>query len=240
MDSTSKARVERRRVKGAFFGGDKQVGQWQNKRDPKEQSRLNRQRSAKSTDEIFSEGYANAGLSGNQGRIRNVQAKFEDKERAASQAVRNSAVGRTVRNTAAIHLRNKRKKKASISAKAWSRAKVTAANGWIVAWVMFWYVTVQLPFAIISTAGLGIAAMVLSYMEYIRESSTVGRFLIQGIEALASIGLLTFSSIADALEEIMFFFTGIRVNPLALFAIPFIVLFGLGLLGAGVIRKKRA
>ena len=106
--------------------------------------------------------------------------------------------------------------------KVTTRAKVTAANGWIMGWVTFWYVTFQLPFAVISTAGLGItAAIYATISSFLGDGFTA--FLVNNIEDAFE----TFSGALAIAAKVAF---GISFDPILLFFIPFILIFTLGAL----------
>ena len=237
MDGVRKTNVERRSVPGASFGTGSAPLKQYGEHDPGVKKAWDRQRTKSSIDEDFAE--AQYG----QSSIRKARVWREEKERELYQRTKDNQAGQMTRNAFARGARNTRNagrfvgKKlgseaigAKVGSYAAARLKVTAANGWITGWTTFWYVTVQLPFALMSSVGIGVAAMVLSYISYIEESSRAGWFVVQAIGALAGLVTDTFSSVSGALEEITFFFTGIRVNPVALFAIPFIFLLGLGIL----------
>jgi len=121
--------------------------------------------------------------------------------------------------------RKKVEHKVSTSEKVIARLKVSAINVWVISWAMFWYLTIQFPLALLSTAALGMAALVYSYVENIKENSLIGGFVVGGIESLAKIG---FGSIEKAISGIMNFFFGIEVDPLSIFIAPFAIIFLLG------------
>ena len=103
-----------------------------------------------------------------------------------------------------------------------ARVRVTTANTWIGAWAMFWYLTFQLPLAVISAAGLGMAFAVYSALDAFSET-LIGKvvFYIFDGEFLASRG----SQILTA----AFKFFGIAFDPVLLFITPFALVFLLGL-----------
>jgi hypothetical protein len=105
--------------------------------------------------------------------------------------------------------------------------KVSAANAWINAWVGFFYFTVQLPFAIMSTIGLGIAAYIYSLISTKKEEGGIVGFAIQGIELLAD---ATFVSMYLAAKKAMAWWYGIDVDPMIVFLVPFLFVLALGIL----------
>lgn len=106
-----------------------------------------------------------------------------------------------------------------------ARVRVSAVNGWLMSWMVFWYVTVQLPFAVLSTAGLGMAAAVYTVVARFTPDSG---FLTGVIDA--TVGLEVFRDVASAVLSVALRFFGLSFDPLLLFLIPFALVFGLGLL----------
>lgn len=109
--------------------------------------------------------------------------------------------------------KKKKRKKTSMAGKAITKAKVSAANAWIVGWVIFFYTTVQLPFAVVSTAGLGITAYIYSYLESV-VGETVSDFVLTNLIQAGTV----FSSVIRFIAER---FYGIEFNPILLFYVPF-------------------
>jgi len=115
----------------------------------------------------------------------------------------------------------KRKKKVSTGKMLLARVRVTTANTWIGGWAMFWYLTFQLPLAVISAAGLGMA-----YVVYVSIQSMPGsRFLLPMIEGIVE----STSSFAGAVIEWALSLFGIDFDPILLFITPFALVFLLGL-----------
>ena len=104
-----------------------------------------------------------------------------------------------------------------------ARVKVTVANAWITSWVLFFYFTIQLPFAILSSAGLGITAYIYSVAESFTQT-TIGNLLFYVFGG----ALVRF--IENAVVSAMNFFFGIAVDPMVLFLLPFLLVFALGLM----------
>lgn len=121
--------------------------------------------------------------------------------------------------------RRKRRPKRSVAAKASARVRVSAVNGWIIAWAGFWYVSFQLPMAILSAVGFGISAAIYALVANLTESDG---FLSGVIDA--TVGVEIFTDLARAIATAALRFYGLSFDPLILFLLPFIVLFALGLL----------
>jgi len=120
----------------------------------------------------------------------------------------------------------KRKKKVSTGKMLLARVRVTTANTWIGSWAMFWYLTFQLPLAVVSAAGLGMAYAVNSYINSIKESSIVAGWVVSGLEKLADV---VYGSVSEALKAITKLLFGIDFDPMLLFITPFALIFLLGL-----------
>lgn len=115
-----------------------------------------------------------------------------------------------------------KKKKRTVAQKTFTKAKVSAVSPWIFGWSIFWYTTVQLPFAVISTAGLGIAAAIYtSISKFLGDGFTA--FLVNNIED----AFVTFSGAIAAASKLLF---GISFDPILIFFIPFLLVFTLGAL----------
>jgi hypothetical protein len=100
--------------------------------------------------------------------------------------------------------------------KAFGRVRVSAINMWAGSWAMFWYLSFQLPFALISTVGLGMAGAVYVY---IKESSL--GFALPAIE-----GAITYtSSQLNAIIQWALSLFGINFDPVTLFIVPFALVF---------------
>lgn len=153
---------------------------------------------------------------------RNVQAEFESADRAAINATKRTRGGRMVRNSAAYTAR-KRKRKTSLGAQAWDKGKVSVANTWINFWVMFWYLAFQLPFATVSTVGLGMGYAAFQLAESFGETLVGGTlYYVFGNETVVSAG----SRIITAALELF----NIYFNPILLFIGPFALVFLFSLL----------
>jgi hypothetical protein len=102
-----------------------------------------------------------------------------------------------------------------------ARVRVTSANVWIGSWAMFWYLTFQLPLAVMSAAGLGMAYAVYQAIT----TNAVGRFLLPIIESVVK-------STSNELEAILKWalkLFGINFDPMLLFITPFALVFLLGI-----------
>jgi hypothetical protein len=102
-----------------------------------------------------------------------------------------------------------------------ARVRVTTANTWIGAWAMFWYLTFQLPLAVVSAAGLGMAfAVYQAITAVLGESAT--EFIVNGL-------LFNFGTIGEAILAAAKKVFGISFDPMLLFITPFALVFLLGL-----------
>jgi len=174
-------------------------------------------RSAQSNDEIFNESYAKAGM-----QPANLNRAPDQTSKARTTYEAPSNIPRVSRAYPSRVPKIKRKKKVSTGKMLLARVRVTTANTWIGAWAMFWYLTFQMPLAVISAAGLGMAFAVYSALDAFSET-LIGKvvFYIFDGEFLASRG----SQILTA----AFKFFGIAFDPVLLFITPFALVFLLGL-----------
>lgn len=174
-------------------------------------------RSAQSTDEIFAAGYAQAGM---QAANLNQKPDQTRKARTVYTAPTNvPSVPRTVPTRIPIV---QREKKVSVKKKLLARVRVTTANAWIGSWAVFWYLSFQLPMAVVSAAGLGMAYAVYTSIQTLPGS----RFLLPMIEGIIE----STSSFAGAITEWALSLFGISFDPILLFIVPFALVFLLGLL----------
>jgi len=177
-------------------------------------------RSAQSTDEIFSDQYSKAGLQpANQNRTPDQTSK------ARASYTQPSNVPRVSRTTKSHIPTVQRKKKVSVEKKLLARVRVTSANAWIGSWAMFWYLTFQMPLAVMSAAGLGMTYAVYTYIASIPAGDTLLRI---GRKAIELVG-----DLAASAGQIVNFVTGglfgFEFNPILLFITPFALVFLLGL-----------
>ena len=173
-------------------------------------------RSAKSTDEIFSDQYAKAGL-----QPANLNRAPDQTSRARTTYATQSSVPKISRAYPSRVPKIKRKKKVSVGRMALARVRVTSANVWIASWAMFWYLTFQLPMAAISAAGLGIVYAVYESIT----TNAAGRFLLPVIESIVK----STSNELEALLKWALKLFGINFDPILLFITPFALVFLLGL-----------
>jgi hypothetical protein len=145
---------------------------------------------------------------------------LEEKEAAAYQQVKRSTYARPVRNATAYGLRKLRTR--SATKKIATKAKVSTANAWINGWVGLFYLTIQLPFAIFSSVGLGVGVYVYSLIEN-NLGEGVANFIVQSIGE----GFNTFTGAVLTATLSLF---GLDFNPLLLFLVPFLIIFTLGIL----------
>jgi hypothetical protein len=175
-------------------------------------------RSAKSTDEIFSDQYAQSGLQ----PANNNRAPDQTSKAQASYATPSNIpkISRTYKSRIPVI---KRKKKVSIEKMALARVRVTTANAWIGGWAMFWYLTFQMPLAVISATGLGMAYAV--YMSIVSGPLGFALPMVEGvIEYIAGPG-----SLLEAVTKWALSLFGINFDPMLLFITPFALVFLLGL-----------
>jgi len=173
-------------------------------------------RSAQSNDEIFNESYAKAGM-----QPANLNRAPDQTSKARTTYEAPSNIPRVSRAYPSRVPKIKRKKKVSTGKMLLARVRVTTANTWIGGWAMFWYLTFQLPLAVISAAGLGMA-----YVVYVSIQSMPGsRFLLPMIEGIVE----STSSFAGAVIEWALSLFGIDFDPILLFITPFALVFLLGL-----------
>lgn len=118
--------------------------------------------------------------------------------------------------------RRKKKRKRSVTQKAYDKARVSAANGWVLSWMGFWYITFQLPLAVLSAAGLGMALVVYSAISTVI-GETVTQFLVENLPVALSTLAAAVAYVAG--EEFALLF-----DPFILFALPFAATFALGLM----------
>ena len=173
-------------------------------------------RSAQSNDEIFNESYAKAGM-----QPANLNRAPDQTSKARTTYEAPSNIPRVSRAYPSRVPKIKRKKKVSTGKMLLARVRVTTANTWIGGWAMFWYLTFQLPLAVVSAAGLGMA-----YVVYVSIQSMPGsRFLLPMIEGIVE----STSSFAGAVIEWALSLFGIDFDPILLFITPFALVFLLGL-----------
>ncbi len=168
----------------------------------------------KTTSDNFSDTYEKAGLSGQRQNEQAQPANDNDRTRNVDATYTTQPQYNNV-------VPFRRKKKVSAASKISARVRVSAANVWILPWAISFYLIVQLPFAFISIAALG-----MTFAAYEAVSSVIGDtatgFL---VEKIGYIG----SSFSTAVERAAEFLFGISFNPIMLFAAPFVLVFLLGM-----------
>jgi len=173
-------------------------------------------RSAQSNDEIFNESYAKAGM-----QPANLNRAPDQTSKARTTYEAPSNIPRVSRAYPSRVPKIKRKKKVSTGKMLLARVRVTTANTWIGAWAMFWYLTFQMPLAVISAAGLGMAfAVYQAITAVLGESAT--EFIVNGL-------LFNFGTIGEAILAAAKKVFGISFDPMLLFITPFALVFLLGL-----------
>jgi len=175
-------------------------------------------RTAKSNDEIFNETYAKAGIQ--------TPLNRADRTQKASVTYGQAAQAKTkslVRNSSAYGIKQLKKQTKVTKLIGLQRLKVTTANTWIGGWAVFWYLSFQLPLAVISAAGLGILYAVYAIVDTFVGETVVGTavFFIFGEDSFAAIG----SKVVSVALKVF----GIEFDPILLFMVPFTLVFLLGL-----------
>jgi hypothetical protein len=122
------------------------------------------------------------------------------------------------RNVPQVRKRVKHKeKKASKAEIKIARLKLTAINGWIISWVIFWYLAIQLPFAMLSAVGLGMAYTVYQTINNILGERTAN-YVVSGMlntgEKMSSV----ISYLAKTIFQLPF-------DPMLIFITPFALIF---------------
>ena len=104
--------------------------------------------------------------------------------------------------------------------KTLARLRVSTINVWVGSWATFWYLSFQLPFALVSIAGLGMGAIV-----YQTVASVIGETATNLVlKTLYATGASTAELIKSA-SELAF---GFSFDPIILFIAPFALIFMLG------------
>ena len=222
MDQTRRVHVQRATIPGASFGSGGRPGTRQGQHDPGIKEGWQAHQSAQTTSDRFNQGYNQAG--GTQANL-NRGDRTQKASATYGQAAQAKAE-QLVRNTSAYGIKQLKKRTKVTKVIGLQRLKVTTANTWIGSWAMFWYLTFQLPLAVISAAGLGMAYAVNSYINSIKESSIVAGWVVSGLEKLADV---VYGSVSEALKAITKLLFGIDFDPMLLFITPFALIFLLGL-----------
>jgi hypothetical protein len=169
------------------------------------------------TDQIFNDQYADAGV-----QPTSIADKPADRtSRAQTTYTTPSSVPKVSRTYQSSLPKIKRKKKVSVAKMALARVRVTTANAWIGSWAMFWYLTFQMPLAVMSAAGLGMAYAVYTSIVALPG----GKFLLVAVEGFADVTGDRIKAILDWAGSLF----GITFDPLLLFITPFALVFLLGL-----------
>ena len=225
MDSTRNASMQSKTSVGGIFGERKQGGPQRGQHAPEIKENWKAYQSAQSTSDKFTDSYDQAGIAGEYQRRNQVSPsrKVNVIYNNPQQATVSGPWGNTRQASRTERFAYKAgKKSAKPVAYLAARVRVTTANAWIGSWAMFWYLSFQMPFAVIGTAGLGMAFAVYSALTEFSET-LIGKvvFFIFDGDFLASKG----SKILTA----AFKFFGIDFDPVLLFAAPFALVFLLGL-----------
>jgi len=172
--------------------------------------------------------YAQAGLSGQYEAGRVVRGKQDPQQQYVADQTRNSQVVYTNRP------RVKKKKsivrklggvKATVAMAAIRKAKVTAANSVVFPIATLMYFTFQLPFALISSAGLGMAFAAYSYLTSVLGEG-ITQTLINGITIIAT----SSTTAAQVIGNIANALFGITFDPFTVFGFGLIAVFIFGIL----------
>jgi hypothetical protein len=111
---------------------------------------------------------------------------------------------------------NHKKKSTTKSEKLIARLKLAPINAWVGGWAVFWYLTFQLPFALISAVGLGMGAVVYQYVR-----GVLGERITDDIVS----GLLTAGGFSNAvIEYVAKDIFQLSFNPMLIFIVPFALL----------------
>ena len=177
-------------------------------------------RSAQSTDEIFADGYAQAGMqAANLDRAPDQTSKARTIYAEPSSA---PSVPRTYTSRIPKIKRKKKSKALKVASYASRKARATVANVWITAWATWWYLGFQIPLAVIGNFALGVW-FAAGFIATQFEKTTVGAAI------FFVLGDLRSGSIAEGVEEYVLKTFGIDFDPELLFIIPFALTFLLGL-----------
>lgn len=174
-------------------------------------------RSAQSTDEIFAAGYAQAGI-----QSANLNQKPDQTRKARTVYTAPTNVPSVPRTVPTRIPSIKRNKKVSVKKMLLARVRVTTANTWIGSWAIFWYLAFQIPMAVLSTAGLGIAYSILASISNILSED--------GMTWFQTIGGQLYTTLSQAVNALVLLRWGISFDPMLLFITPFALIFILGLL----------
>jgi len=161
-------------------------------------------------------------------RLLNSKERIEKTEQRNYQQFKQSQSGQVIRDTFASGSRKLRRISNNSSNKivrkgaryAAAKLKVSTINMWVGSWATFWYLSFQLPFALVSIAGLGMGAIV-----YQTVASVIGETATNLVlKTLYATGASTAELIKSA-SELAF---GFSFDPIILFIAPFALIFMLG------------
>ena len=161
-------------------------------------------------------------------RLLNSRQRIGETEQRNYQQFKESQSGQVIRDTFASGSRKLRRISDNSSNKivrkgaryAAAKLKVSTINMWVGSWATFWYLSFQLPFALVSIAGLGMGAIV-----YQTVASVIGETATNLVlKTLYATGASTAELIKSA-SELAF---GFSFDPIILFIAPFALIFMLG------------
>ena len=224
MDSTRNASMQSKTSVGGFLGERKKGSSAPGRHAPGIKKNWQDYQAAQDTSKDFNDSYDQAGIAGEYQQryqaspARKVNVIYNNPEQAAVSGPWGSTrqATRTERFTYQA-----KKKSAKPAAYLAARMRVSTANAWIGSWAMFWYLTFQMPLAVMSAAGLGMAYAVYTSIVALPG----GKFLLVAVEGFADVTGDRIKAILDWAGSLF----GITFDPLLLFITPFALVFLLGL-----------
>ena len=225
MDSTRNASMQSKTSVGGIFGERKQGGPQRGQHAPEIKENWKAYQSAQSTSDKFTDSYDQAGIAGEYQRRNQVSPsrKVNVIYNNPQQATVSGPWGNTRQASRTERFAYKAgKKSAKPVAYLAARVRVTTANAWIGSWAMFWYLTFQMPLAVMSAAGLGMAYAAMLAAETITKIPFIGG-------AMYEFGKIVLQFSSDIIAGAFKLF-GINFDPLLLFITPFALVFLLGLM----------
>ena len=225
MDSTRNASMQSKTSVGGFLGERKKGSSAPGRHAPGIKKNWQDYQAAQDTSKDFNDSYDQAGIAGEYQQryqaspARKVNVIYNNPEQAAVSGPWGSTrqATRTERFTYQA-----KKKSAKPAAYLAARMRVSTANAWIGSWAMFWYLTFQMPLAVMSAAGLGMAYAAMLAAETITKIPFIGG-------AMYEFGKIVLQFSSDIIAGAFKLF-GINFDPLLLFITPFALVFLLGLM----------
>jgi len=170
-------------------------------------------------DQFYEKTYGQAGI-----QLGNRTDNKADSTTAANVQYAPPRENRGIGSMPRVRRKKKRKSAAYKADKVAARVRVSIANGWIIGWVMFWYTFVQLPFAILSAVGLGMAAAIYNLLAALdpTENDAILSRVVEGV--------IQADTISGWIGYFAKLLLGLDFNPVMLFIFPFILIFALSVL----------